>query len=63
VIIYASNQADVTQDIIRLFDQAYPVKASAYTGKASSGKASSDNDANQAVIRLLKFICGESAAR
>ena len=28
-IIYASNQVDVTQDIIKLFDQAYPVKASA----------------------------------
>jgi len=26
VIIYASNQADVTQDIIRLFDQAYPLR-------------------------------------
>lgn len=29
VIIYASNQSDVTQDIIRLYDQAYPVKAGA----------------------------------
>lgn len=27
VIIYASNQSDVTQEIIRLYDQAYPVKA------------------------------------
>jgi len=26
-ILYASNQVDVTQDIIRLYDQAYPVKA------------------------------------
>jgi outer membrane protein len=26
--IYCSNQLDVTQDIIRLYDQAYPVKAS-----------------------------------
>jgi outer membrane protein len=29
VIIYASNQSDVTQEIIRLYDQAYPVKAGA----------------------------------
>jgi len=29
VIIYASNQSDVTQDIVRLYDQAYPVKAAA----------------------------------
>jgi len=29
VIIYASNQSDVTQDIVRLYDQAYPVKAGA----------------------------------
>lgn len=28
-ILYASNQVDVTQDIIRLYDQAYPVKAGA----------------------------------
>jgi outer membrane protein len=28
-IIYEANQIDVTQDIIRLYDQAYPVKASA----------------------------------
>jgi outer membrane protein len=26
-ILYASNQVDVTQDIIRLYDQAYPVKS------------------------------------
>lgn len=30
-ILYASNQIDLTQDIIRLFDQAYPVKAGAAT--------------------------------
>jgi outer membrane protein len=30
-ILYFSNQIDVTQDIIRLFDQAYPVKAGAAT--------------------------------
>jgi len=38
VIIYASNQADVTQDIIRLFDQAYPVKASAAPAKPAAAK-------------------------
>jgi len=38
VIIYASNQADVTQDIIRLFDQAYPVKASATPAKPAATK-------------------------
>jgi outer membrane protein len=26
-ILYASNQIDVTQDIVRLYDQAYPLKA------------------------------------
>jgi outer membrane protein len=30
-VIYAANQIDVTQDIIRLFDQSYPVKAGAVT--------------------------------
>jgi outer membrane protein len=28
-ILYKSNQIDVTQDIVRLYDQAYPVKAAA----------------------------------
>jgi outer membrane protein len=28
-IIYASNNIDITQEIIRLYDQAYPVKSSA----------------------------------
>ncbi len=30
-VIYASSQVDVTQDIIRLYDQAYPVKGGAPT--------------------------------
>ncbi len=33
-ILYASNQIDVTQDIIRLYDQAYPVKTAASTPAA-----------------------------
>jgi len=34
-ILYASNQVDVTQDIIRLYDQAYPVKGG--TGAPAGG--------------------------
>jgi outer membrane protein len=34
-VIYAANQIDVTQDIIRLFDEANPVKAGS-TGAAAS---------------------------
>jgi outer membrane protein len=30
-ILYASEQIDVSQDIVRLYDQAYPVKAGATT--------------------------------
>jgi outer membrane protein len=30
-VLYASNQVDLTQDIIRLYDQAYPVKAAVTT--------------------------------
>ena len=37
-IIYASNQVDVTQEIIRLYDQAYPVKASATPAKPATAK-------------------------
>ncbi len=36
-VIYAANSTDVTQDIIRLYDQTYPVKTSA--GAGSSGGA------------------------
>ncbi len=37
-IIYASNQVDVTQEIIRLYDQAYPVKAVATPAKPAAAK-------------------------
>lgn len=37
-ILYASNQVDVTQDIIRLYDQAYPVKAGAGTVTPATAK-------------------------
>ena len=35
-ILYASNQIDVTQDIIKLYDQAYPLKAGAATPKPTA---------------------------
>ena len=38
-ILYASNQIDVTQDIVRLYDTAYPVKAgAAATPKPAAAK-------------------------
>lgn len=37
-ILYASNQIDVTQDIIRLYDQAYPVKGGAATTPKPAAK-------------------------
>jgi outer membrane protein len=37
-ILYASNQIDVTQDIIKLYDQAYPLKAGAATPAKSTPK-------------------------
>jgi len=33
-ILFASTNIDVTQDIVRLFDQAYPVKGGAATTPA-----------------------------
>jgi len=33
-ILFASTNIDITQDIVRLFDGAYPVKAGAATGAA-----------------------------
>jgi outer membrane protein len=38
-ILYASNQVDVTQDIIRLYDQAYPVKTGPGTTPATAKPA------------------------
>ncbi len=37
-IIYASNQIDVTQEIVRLYDQAYPLKAGATTQARPAAK-------------------------
>jgi outer membrane protein len=37
-ILFASTQVDVTQDIIRLYDQAYPVKAGATPAKPAPAK-------------------------
>jgi outer membrane protein len=37
-ILYASNQVDVTQDIIRLYDQAYPVKGGTAAPASSAPK-------------------------
>lgn len=38
-ILYASDQVNVTQDIIRLYDQAYPVKAGAGAAPATAKPA------------------------
>lgn len=38
-ILYASNQVDVTQDIIRLYDQQYPVKTGPGTTPATAKPA------------------------
>lgn len=35
-VVYAANQIDLTQDIIRLYDQQYPVKAAATPAPRSS---------------------------
>ena len=35
-VIYGSSQADITQEIVRLYDQAYPVKGGAATGAAAA---------------------------
>jgi outer membrane protein len=35
-VVYASNQVDVTQDIIRLYDQSYPVKNAATPPRSSA---------------------------
>jgi len=44
-VIYAANQIDVTQDIIRLYDQAYPVKNA--SAKPAASKPASPKPATQ----------------
>jgi len=40
-VVYAANHIDITQDIVRLFDQAYPVKAAAAPKPAAQRPAGS----------------------
>jgi outer membrane protein len=35
-VVYAANSIDITQDIVKLFDQAYPVKAGSTTPKPAA---------------------------
>jgi outer membrane protein len=44
-VIYAANQIDVTQDIIRLYDQSYPVKAGAAGATPSTPRPSTPKPA------------------
>jgi outer membrane protein len=37
-VVYSSSQIDVTQEIIRLYDQTYPIKAGADSSAAPAGK-------------------------
>ena len=37
-VIYAANQVDVTQEIVRLYDQSYPVKAGAGAASTTPSK-------------------------
>lgn len=45
-ILYASNQVDVTQDIIRLYDQAYPVKTGGGSTTPGTAKPATPKPAN-----------------
>ena len=38
-VVYGSSQIDITQEIIRLYDQAYPAKAGAAAPSGSAGSA------------------------
>lgn len=39
-VVYASNQIDVTQEIIRLYDQSYPTKSASAAPRSSTPSAS-----------------------
>jgi outer membrane protein len=38
-VVYGSSQSDITQDIVRLYDQAYPVKAAGGSSPAPKAAA------------------------
>jgi outer membrane protein len=47
-VVYAANAIDVTQDIIRLYDQNYPVKAGAPKSSSAAPKAAAPKPATPA---------------
>jgi len=46
-ILYASNNIDVTQEIIKLYDQAYPIKGGAAAAAKPAGAATTPKPATQ----------------
>ncbi|MGH9713770.1 MAG: OmpH family outer membrane protein [Candidatus Acidiferrales bacterium] len=46
-VIYAANQIDVTQDIVRIYDQNYPVKSSAGGSKPAAPRSAAPRPATQ----------------
>jgi len=44
-VIFAANSVDVTQDIIRLFDQSYPAKAASTTPRTPAPRAAAPKPA------------------
>jgi outer membrane protein len=46
-VIYAANQIDVTQDIIRLYDQNYPVKGGSAASKPAASRPPAAKSATQ----------------
>ncbi len=53
-ILYASNQIDVTQDIIKLYDQAYPLKAGTTAPKTTPKPAAAQPTAKPATPPAAK---------
>lgn len=46
-VIYAANQIDVTQEIVRLYDQNYPVKGGSAASKPAASKPATPKPATQ----------------
>jgi outer membrane protein len=46
-VIYAANQIDVTQDIVRLYDQSYPVKSASGASKPAPQRPPAPKPATQ----------------
>ena len=61
-VVYGSSQSDITQDIVRLYDQAYPVKTGSAAPAAAPAKPASATRRSGAGEEDDSLICSPTPA-